>query len=215
MAFEYSKCMKVAAAVAVTTCIALVGCGRSSNVTTTSAGGPNAPNGSGTVLVAAGTDFYGKLQQAISSKTSHDGDRFQLQETDTLLHKNPSLHGAVIDGHLANVYAAGALHKPGMTIVFDDITMPDGTRAPVNVQLVSLHAFDAKTHHLRTIGMMIGGAIAGHEMRKHTGRGGGMLGAAGGYVLSQGLKTDISVPAGTVLEVKFKSPVVAANNTGQ
>lgn len=188
----------------------LTGCGRSSNVSTRSAGQGQMNTTTGPVLVAAGTDFYGKLQQPISSKTSKDNDTFQLQQTDTLIHKNPALHGAVIDGHLENVHAAGPLHKPSMTIVFDDITMPDGTKAPIDVQLLSMKSFEAKSHHLRTIGMMIGGAIAGHEMHKHTGHGNGLLGAAGGYALSQTLKTDISVPAGTVLEVRFKAPATAA-----
>jgi hypothetical protein len=56
--------------------------------------------------------------------------------------------------------------------------------------------------------MMIGGAVSGHEVAKRTGRRhGALLGAAGGYALSQTLKTDIAVPAGTVLEVRFKAPV--------
>src|SRR5579872_2163816 len=204
-----------AAVLALVAILALAACGRSSNVSTESGGGTNALPQSGNVLVAAGTTFYGKLQQPISSKTSHNGDAFQLQQTDTLMHKNPALHGAVIDGHLDNVQAAGPLRKPGMTLVFDDIRMPDGTKAPVDVQLVSAHAFDARSHRLRTLGLMIGGAIAGHEMRKHSGHGGGMLGAAGGYVLSQTLKTDISVPAGTVVELRFKTPVMAAATPAQ
>lgn len=208
----FGRSARLASAIAAVMLLQLVlqGCGRSSNVRTQSAGQGQPAAATGPMLIAAGTDFYGKLQQPISSKTSKDGDAFHLQQTDTLTHKNPALHGAVIDGHLENVHAAGPLRKPSMTIVFDDITMPDGTKAPIDVQLLSMKAFNAKSHHLRTIGMMIGGAIAGHETRKHTGKGSGMMGAAGGYVLSQTLKTDISVPAGTVLEVRFKAPVTAS-----
>lgn len=194
--------IRVALAVALS--LSIVACARSSNVRTESAGA-GAPT-SGAVLVAAGTTFYGKLQQEISSKTSHDGDKFTLVEADTLFHKTPALHGAVINGHLENVQPAGLARKPSMTIVFDNMVMPDGTTAPVNVQLMNLHAFDAKSHHLRTIGLMIGGAIAGHAVARHTGRRhGGMLGAAGGYVLSQELKSDVDVKPGTVLELRFLS----------
>lgn len=195
--------------------VTLVGCGRSSNVTTTNSAQNAAMPAAGQVVVPAGTDFYGRLQEPISSKTSHDGDKFELQQTDTLLHKEPALHGTTVEGHLENVQAAGAMRKPGMTIVFDDIVLADGSKAPVNVQLVSAHAFDAKTHHLRTIGLMIGGAMAGHMMHAKTGHGGGLLGAAGGYVLSQSLKTDIAVPAGTVLELRFRTPVTAAASPAQ
>ena len=189
----------------------LSACGKSSNVSTESSGTGAAPAG-GAVLVAAGTDFYGRLQQPIGSKTSKDGDTFTLAQTDTMLHHDAALHGSVIDGHLENISPAGLGKKPAMTIIFDDITMPDGTKAPVDVQLVSANAFDAKTHHLRTIGLMIGGAMAAHAV---THGHGGMMGAAAGYVMSQELKTDIAVPAGTVLELKFKAPVTSAAPASQ
>jgi hypothetical protein len=107
------------------------------------------------------------------------------------------------------------LRKPKITLVFDDIRMPDGTKAPVDVQLLSFKAFEPSSHHLRTLGMMAGGAIAGHEMAKRTGTShGGLMGAVGGYAVSQTLKTDIAVPAGTVIEVKFKAPATAGSASG-
>ena len=99
-----------------------------------------------------------------------------------------------------------------MTIVFDDIRLPDGTKEPVNVTLVTTHQFDPKTHHIRTIGMMIGGAIVGHIASKHGGpHHGSLLGAAGGYAASQALKTDVYVPAGSIVELRFKAPVKGAS----
>lgn len=190
--------------------LALAACGHS-NVTTRSAGA-NAPAATGgTTLVPAGTVFYGKLQQPISTKTSREGQSFVLVQTDTLFHKNAALHGATIEGHVENVQAAGPMRKPSLTIVFDDIRMPDGTTAPVDVKLQSMDKFEPRTHHLRTIGMMIGGAIAGHEVSKHSGKGhGAMLGAASGYMVSQQLKTDIVVPAGTVIQVRFQRPATTS-----
>lgn len=182
--------------------VMLAACAKSAPVTTQSSGAGQ--TGGGMVAIAAGTDFYGKLEGPIGSKTSHDGDTFALDQTDTFFHRNAALHGAVVEGHLDDVSAAGPGHSPSMTLVFDDIKLPDGTKSPVDVQLVSMSSFEPKTHHLRTIGMMIAGAVAGHEVAKHTGHGhGGLVGAAAGYVLSQTLKTDIAVPAGTVVELKF------------
>lgn len=187
--------------------LCLGGCSHhAGNVTTQSAGAGQQPAG-GTTIVAAGTQYYGKLEQPIGSKTSKDGDTFSIDETHS---SNPALKGAIIDGHLDGVRPAGPMRNPKMTIVFDDIRLPDGTKAPVDVQLLTLHAFSPKTHHLRTIGMMIGGAVTGHEVAVHTGKShGALLGAAGGYALSQELKTDIAVPAGTILEIRFKSPVTS------
>ena len=183
----------------------LSACSQKAPVTTESSGN-GATAAGGMVAVAAGTYYYGKLQAPIGSKTSKDGDTFALIETDTFLHKNAALHGAVVEGHVSNVSAAGPAHSPSMTLVFDDIKLPDGAKAPVDVLLVSINAFEPKTHHLRTIGMMIAGAMAGHAVASHASHS-GLVGAAAGYVLSQELKTDISVPAGSVIELKFKSPV--------
>jgi len=171
------------------------------NVTMRSAGAAQTPAG-GTTVVSSGTVFFGKLERPIGSKASKDGDTFVLDETRA---SDPSLKGAAIDGHLEGLQTAGPMRNPKMTIVFDDVRLPDGSKAPANVQLVNLKAFSPQTHHLRTIGMMITGAMAGHAVaaRKH----GALMGAVGGYALSQQLKTDIVVPAGTVLEVKFLSPV--------
>ena len=202
---------------AVTLCIALAtalaACGRSSNVSTQNAR-PAGQGGGGQVVASSGTTFYGKLQQPIGSKSSHNGDTFSLAQTDTLLHRAPaSLHGSTINGHLEGVHAAGPLHKPAMTLVFDNITFSDGTKAPVSVQLVSMKAFEAKSHKLRTLGLMVGGAIAAHQLAKRTGGAAhGLMGMAGGYVLSQALKTDIAVPAGTVLELKFTQPVTSGSS---
>lgn len=194
--------------------LALAACGHHSDVTTQSSGSNANASAGGTAIVTAGTNFYGRLQQSISTKTNHDGDAFALAETDTLLHKNPALHGAVIEGHLENVRAAGPMRNPALTLVFDDLRLADGTKAPIDVTLESMKAFEPKSHHLRTIGLMIGGAVAGHEVAKHTGKShGGLIGAAGGYALSQSLKTDITVPAGTVIEVKFKKDAVAARGS--
>ncbi len=198
--------------VLVRSCLAFIlfaGCAHhAANVTTQSAGAGQSASGGATV-VSAGTVYYGKLEQPIASKTSKGGDTLSIAETRS---SDSALKGAVIDGHLEDVQSAGPMRNPKMTIVFDDIRMPDGTKAPVDVQLITLRAFSPKSHHLRTIGLMIGGAIAGRQVAKRTGsRHGALLGAAGGYALSQSLKTDISVPAGTVLELRFKSPVTSGS----
>lgn len=189
----------------------LASCAHKSAVNTVSSGANQRTTG-GVSLVPAGVVYYGKLAQMIDTKTSSDKDTFTLDEVRS---SDKSLTGATIDGHLENVSAAGPMRRPSLTLVFDDIRMADGTKAPVNVQLISTGQFDPKTHHLRTIGMMIGGAIAGHEAARRAGIGhGALLGAAGGYVLSQQLKTNISVPAGSVVELKFVSPVRGGSAEG-
>jgi hypothetical protein len=195
--------------------VVLAGCGKSSNVSSQSAA-TGAPQAGAVVIVKAGTRFDGRLQQEIATNKSHDGDTFTIAEQDTLFHKDPALHGAVIDGHLENVSAAGLGKKPSLTLVFDDIKMPDGTTAPVNVKILNIGAFDARTHHWRTAGMVLGGALAGHMVAgAHHG---GLAGAAGGYLLSQQMKTNVDVRPGTMIELTFLNDAATASSpssTGQ
>jgi hypothetical protein len=194
---------KASAAVAALLMLALAECSKSSNVTTESAGA-NAGAAGGTVVVPAGTVYRGKLQQEISSKTSHDGDTFTL----IAVGAPASLAGSSIEGHLSNVQAAGLGKKPAMTIVFDDVLLSDGTKVPIDVALLSTNDFGAKSHHMRTLGMMAAGGLTGHMAAgKHHG---GLLGAAGGYMLSQEMKTDVDVKPGTVIAVKFLTPATQA-----
>jgi hypothetical protein len=188
--------------------LSLAACGKSSNVSTQSAGASSAPAAGGTVLVTTGTVFTGKLGEEISTKKSHNGDTFTLTQHDTMFHHQaPGLQGAVIDGHVDNVSPAGMGKKPSMTIVFDDIKLANGQTAPINVKIQNIGAFDAKSHHWRTIGLVLGAGMAGHMAAgQHHG---GLLGAAGGYMLSQEMKTDVDVKPGTLIEVKFLSDAVA------
>ncbi len=182
---------------------ALAACGRSSNVTTASSSA--APAAGGTVVVAAGTTFRGKLQQEISSKSNHDGDQFSIAAG----------NGEKVDGHVENVHAAGLGKKPSMVIVFDDVKMPDGTTAaPVDAKIVNMGVLDAKSHHWRTFGMLVGGAIAGHMAGKAANtKHGGLAGAASGYMLSQEMKTDVDVRPGTTVVLKFNKDAVSSSPT--
>ena len=195
--------------------LSLVACAKQQTVTTQSAGaGAPAPAG-GKVVVAANTDFYGKLDTEISTKKNHSGDKFTITHTDTFFHKDPALAGAVLEGHLDNVQAAGLAKKPTLAIVFDDVKLADGTTAPVDVKLMNVGAFDAKSHKMRTMGMVVGGAVAGHMAAKAAGKShGGLMGAAGAYALSQQLKTDIDVKPGTVIEVHFTSDATSGASQG-
>jgi hypothetical protein len=189
--------MKNRLLIAAACAVLLAACGHKSDVTVQNAVSNGATAPAGPVVATAGTTFDGTLSTAIGSKTSKDGDTFTLAET-----KGP-LAGSTVDGHLVGVVAAGPLRKPAMTLVFDDIRLADGTKEPISVTLVSQGVFDPKSHHLRTIGMMVGGAIAAH----HIGKGHAMLGAIGGYAASQALKTDMAVPAGATISLKLNAPV--------
>ncbi len=163
-----------------------------------------------TVLAKRGTDVSGALQQTLNSKKSHDGDTFTINQKDTFFHKNPALHGGVIEGHVENVTPASPTHKATMTLVFDDVKLPDGSTVPYVAKLTSISVFEPKTHHIRDAGLVVGGAVAGHMLASKRGiKHGGLAGAGAGFALASSLKSDINVKRGTIVKMKLTDDLVA------
>lgn len=161
------------------------------------------------VLAHKGAELDGELQATLDSGKNHDGDTFTLVEKDTFFHKNPALKGATIEGHLEGVSAAGPRHKATMNIIFDDVKMPDGTVAPLHVTVTSLKEFEPRTHHIRDVAVIVGGAVAGHMVSKHTGKKGGTFaGAAAGFALASTMKSNIVVKRRTLVRLRLNEDVL-------
>ncbi len=156
-----------------------------------------------TVVAKQGTIVNASLGQSLSSKTSQNGDKFTLSEKDTFFHHDAALQGVVIDGHVENVSPASARHKASMSMIFDDAQLPGGKTVPFNAQLVSLKAIEPHTHHVRDVGLIVGGAVVGHMFAKQ--HHGGLAGGAAGFALASSLKSDINVKTGTVVKLKLTS----------
>ncbi len=163
---------------------------------------------SSAVLTKHGALLEGKVTTAISSKTSQNGDPFTLQVTDSFFHHHPELKGDTINGHLENVTPAGPTHKATLSLIFDNITFTDGSTEPISVVVNKLSEVEPKTHHIRDIGIIVGGAVAGQIVSKKVGHGGGTLaGAAAGFALASTMKSDIVIKPGTVIQLKLKADI--------
>jgi hypothetical protein len=168
------------------------------------------------VVTKKGAIVDAKITTHLSSKTSHDGDPFSMTLSDSFFHHHPELKGAVIDGHLENVTPASSTHKATMNVIFDDITFADGKKEPVSVAVNKMSTLEPKTHHIRDVALIIGGAVAGHMVSAKTGHGGGTLaGAAAGFALASSMKSDIDIKPGTIVQLKLTQDITepAAANT--
>ena len=165
------------------------------------------------MLAHRGQTVAAALQEQLDSGKEHDGDTFTLVARDTLFTKDGALKGATIEGHLENVTAASSTHKATMNMIFDDVRTADGTVAPISATVSSIKELEPKTHHIRDVGFIVGGAVAGHMLSKHTGHKGGTLaGAAAGFALASSMKSNIVVHRGTIVKLKLASDVVANGN---
>ncbi len=165
-----------------------------------------------TVLAKKGAQIDGTLNDTLDSGKDQSGKTFTLTEREGFFVKNPPLKGATIDGHLENVKPADGvkLQKASMTIVIDDIRLPDGTLiAPVQMGLKSLKDVEPKTHKVRDSAIIIGSAIAGHFVSKKTGHNGGTIaGAATGFALVNTMKSNIVLKKGTLVRMKANADIL-------
>ena len=203
--------IRISFSAALGACIAIAVAGCSSGGNNAAQTQPTTASAPGSILVARDAEVDGTLQQELSSNKSKVGDTFSLLERDTFFHKNPALSQAVIDGHVTSVSPASPLHKATMTVVFDDVRLADGTTAPLHATIISMGDFEPKSHMLRNTGIVIGSAIAGHMIAKHTGsKMGTLAGAAAGIALASSLKSNIDVKPGTVIRLKLTDDLASA-----
>lgn len=196
---------------AVSACLTLALAGCSSGGNGGAQSQPTAGGASSATLAASGSEVDGALQQELSSNKSKVGDTFSLLERDTFFHKNPQLNHALIDGHVTNVSPASPLHNATMTVVFDDVRFSDGTTMPLHATIISLGDFEPKSHMLRNAGIVVGSAIVGHMVAKHTGNKMGTLaGAAAGVALASSLKTNIVIKPGAIIRLRLTEDLTRA-----
>jgi hypothetical protein len=166
-----------------------------------------------TVMAHKGAQLDGTLNDTLDSGKDQSGKTFTLTEHEGFFVKNPPLKGATIDGHIENVTPANGMkmQKATMSIVIDDIKMPDGTIiSPVQIGIKSLKDLEPKTHKLRDSAVIIGSAVAGHFVSNKTGHKGGTLaGAATGFALVNTMKSNIVLKRGTLIRMKVNQEIVA------
>jgi len=171
-----------------------------------------------TVLAHKGAQLDGTLNQTLDSGKDQSGKTFTLTEHEGIFVKDPALKGATIDGHIENVSAADGvkLHKASMSIVIDDIKMPDGTViSPVALGVKSLKELEPKTHHMRDSAIIVGSAVAGHIVSKITGHNGGTLaGAATVFALVNTMKSNIVLKRGTLIRLRVNQDIVPPATSG-
>jgi hypothetical protein len=165
-----------------------------------------------TVLAHKGAQLDGTLNETLDSGKDQNGKTFTLTEHEGFFVKNPALKGATIDGHIESVIPADGLklQKAAMSIVIDDIKLPDGTLvAPVQIGIKSLKEIEPKTHKLRDSAVIIGSAVAGHFVSKKTGHNGGTLaGAATGFALVNTMKSNIVLKRGTLIRMRVNQDII-------
>lgn len=160
--------------------------------------------------VPVGTEVDVRLQTHLNSGTAKGEDRFEATTLVDVVRNGRVLipAGSVMRGTVTSVTPAGRLQRKGsLTLSFDRITIngrTDSMRGTVTQALES-EGIRGETGKIATgagVGAIIGGILGGVRGALT----GILIGAGGVVAATEG--EDVDLPPGTVLRVRFDSPLV-------
>jgi hypothetical protein len=173
---------------------------------------PTAPTeviGSNPGEIPVGQQLDVRLQNTLSSETATQEQRFQTTTVVDLRQGNRVLvpAGSTVRGVVRNVEKAGRVDRTGrLTLAFDQL-VTDGRTYPLNATATQIYKSEGIRGEAGTVGAgaaagaIIGGIIDGIS--------GAVLGAiiGGGGVVAATEGKDVTLPAGTIVRLRFDSPV--------
>jgi hypothetical protein len=159
--------------------------------------------------VPVGTEIDVRLQTPLSSATSQVEDRFQATTMVDLNSGDRVLipAGSVVRGVVTRVDKAGRIERTGrLQLSFDQVTV-SGRAYPINATVTEAIESSGIRGEAGKIGAGAGvGAIIGGILGGFKGALAGILIGGGGTIAATEGK-DVELPAGTVLRLRFDSPV--------
>ena len=153
----------------------------------------------------SGTDVYATLQQTLDTKSSKVGDPVTMTVTAVSPETAPdaaALQGAMIRGHVAQVYGATPTKKAYVGIAFDTITLADGRTYPFPAKITALQK-KKRINIAQAAGEVLAGMVVGNIIGKGIGTpAGGAIGAMGGVVYASQMSQNFRIPQGSTVKMR-------------
>jgi TolA-binding protein len=159
--------------------------------------------------IPVGQELDIRLQTPLSSETAQVEDRFEATTIVDMYEGNQLLvpAGSVLRGVVSSVKKAGRVERKGvLTLSFDQITV-DGRDYPIRAtvtQAIESSGVRGEAGKIGTgagVGAIIGGILGGFKGALA----GILIGGGGTIAATEG--TDVKLDAGTILRLRFDSPV--------
>lgn len=166
-------------------------------------GYPPPPNQAAANAPQPGMQFEGTLSQGISSRDAWVGEQLVLVNVNST---DQTITGARMFGRVVDVQKPGQGRNAEVLIRFDTLQMPSGTLYPVIGEVTHVQVKTANNGAKEVLGTF-GGMIVGNILGKWLGtNAGGLLGAAGGYLVAKNNREDVTIPANSQVSVRLVPP---------
>lgn len=152
--------------------------------------------------LTSGSMLNGTLNQNLSSNHAYVGEPVSLSNV-----TGGGVSGGTLYGYVQSVQKAGQ-GRPGQIQLHFNRLVANGWTYTVSTNVTNANV-STKNNALKEAGGALAGMLVGNAIGKtvfHTGIG-GIVGAAGGFLLAKNNREDVNMPAGTTVQVQVISVV--------
>jgi hypothetical protein len=167
---------------------------------------PPAPPMAGPPMAAppdSGSVLTGLIDGGLDSKSASPGDPVTLYNV-------TSTDGAIVHatllGQVTDVTPAGQGRNAQVRLHFDRLRLLDGTERHIDGVVMAIDV-KTKSNAAKEIGGALIGMLAGNALGKALGiNGGGIVGAAGGFLIAKDNRANVVIPADSAVTVELVNP---------
>ena len=148
-----------------------------------------------------GTELSGQISQSVNTKTAVVGQAVTITGVTSA---GANVHDATMYGKVTHVVRAGQGRPAELRISVTRLTLPSGATYNVHGVVTGIQK-NTKSNALKEVGGALAGMVVGNIIGKTVfhASGGGLAGAAGGFLLAKNNREDMTVPAGSTVTVKL------------
>ena len=152
--------------------------------------------------ITPGTTLVGTIDQSLDSGSAQVGTPVTASNVHS---PDYNINGATLYGQVVAVQRASQGRPGGITLNFTKLHTRSGNSYAVDGRATQVQE-NAKSNTVKEVGGAVAGMIVGNIIGKMVGTNlGGALGAGGGYILARNNKTNVVIPANSVLTVQVLS----------
>ena len=151
----------------------------------------------------AGTVLAGSITQSLNTANAYVGEPITLTGVTA---PGAGISGATMYGTVTSVTRAGQGRAARLQLTMNRLVLSNGATYAVDGIVTGMQA-STHTNALKEAAGAVGGMIVGNMIGKtifHA-SGGGLLGAAGGFLIAKNNRQNMSVPAGSAVRVTLRS----------
>ena len=171
-----------------------------------------------TVTLAKGDTVNLSMQSTLDTGSAYVGERFTARVVPPYPEGDTDLANAVASGEVVKVTPAGQGRNPELLLNFSTITLANGSSYPINAEVTGAGTTQQQKNAGHTVLSTLGGLIAGNIIGKvifHAATGiGGLIGAAGGFLIGQNKKANVTLSPGANIQLTLTRPLLVRRQAG-